>query len=559
MNASIEIQSGILNTTGQPEIKKYFNNSGQPYANVPEVMSQIPEGRRHQGLTVNVAGVEYWWATSNVTIDPVIKSGGTNSTLAKITESNNLPLWNGGAWPGSGGVAPTADNVDAVLTANPETTPTGDTYIPLIGKAKAKLSAIVTLFANTFAAKTHNHTKSEITDFPTIPTQYTDANVRSSLLTGVTEAGAKANILATDSQLTAWGKFMKLYTSLKALAFKDTVDYSTDVTNKPSIPAIGTGATDAAAGNHTHSGYEPAITKSTGLLSWTGSAWAWVANNFLTSSSLKTVNGNNLVGSGDISITGGGAGSDTAAIHDNESGEIAALTAKTPVDADAILIEDSAASNGKKKVLFSGLRTFLNTYYNLYTHPNHSGDVTSVADGATTIANNVVTNAKLSQVATATIKGRKTTGMGNVEDLTPAEVLALIGAKPDTYKGEYDEVVHKLANQTTNQNITLVKSTINIITDYAAEGVDGSFSLGDTAQRAITLTLPADAAGFEQYIVFLKIGSTNTVSVTHPTGVSILLTGSLILQTGTTYKLIYERFKTGASATQIAFSFSKIS
>lgn len=47
---------------------------------------------------------------------------------------------------------------------------------------------------------------------------------------------------------------------------------------------------------------------------------------------------------------------DTDAIHDNVAGEIALLTEKvTPVDADLILIEDSEASNAKKKVQLSNL------------------------------------------------------------------------------------------------------------------------------------------------------------------------------------------------------------
>ena len=56
---------------------------------------------------------------------------------------------------------------------------------------------------------------------------------------------------------------------------------------------------------------------------------------------------------------------------------------------------------------------------NNYVHPNHSGDVTSTGDGATTIAANAVSNAKLADMATATIKGRATAGTGDPEDLTP--------------------------------------------------------------------------------------------------------------------------------------------
>jgi len=48
---------------------------------------------------------------------------------------------------------------------------------------------------------------------------------------------------------------------------------------------------------------------------------------------------------------GGGAGSDVAAIHDDTAGEILAVALKaTPVSADVLLIEDSAAANAKKRV-----------------------------------------------------------------------------------------------------------------------------------------------------------------------------------------------------------------
>lgn len=59
-----------------------------------------------------------------------------------------------------------------------------------------------------------------------------------------------------------------------------------------------------------------------------------------------------------------------------------------------------------------------------------TGDVTGSGTGsfAATIANNVVTNAKLATVATATFKGRATAGTGNVEDLTATQATALLNA-----------------------------------------------------------------------------------------------------------------------------------
>lgn len=53
---------------------------------------------------------------------------------------------------------------------------------------------------------------------------------------------------------------------------------------------------------------------------------------------------------------GGNVDTDEAAIHDNVAGEIAAIAAKaTPVGADLLLIEDSAATNAKKRIQISNL------------------------------------------------------------------------------------------------------------------------------------------------------------------------------------------------------------
>jgi len=61
------------------------------------------------------------------------------------------------------------------------------------------------------------------------------------------------------------------------------------------------------------------------------------------------------------------------------------------------------------------------------TNATHTGEVTG--DEALTIANNAVTNAKLNDVATATIKGRVTAATGDPEDLTPTQVRTLINVE----------------------------------------------------------------------------------------------------------------------------------
>jgi len=69
-----------------------------------------------------------------------------------------------------------------------------------------------------------------------------------------------------------------------------------------------------------------------------------------------------------------------------------------------------------------------------YVHPNHTGDVTSVGAGVTTIAANAVTNAKLAQVPDGTIKGNNSGATSDPIDLTVAQVKTLLGLGTAAYE-----------------------------------------------------------------------------------------------------------------------------
>jgi len=93
----------------------------------------------------------------------------------------------------------------------------------------------------------------------------------------------------------------------------------------------------------------------------------------------------------DTVLTGTGAGTfEEKAFAVNVASSIHGVASKeTPVDADEIGGIDTEASNVLKKHTWTNIKAFLKTYfdtlYNLYSHPNHSGDVTSDGDGATSI------------------------------------------------------------------------------------------------------------------------------------------------------------------------------
>ena len=77
----------------------------------------------------------------------------------------------------------------------------------------------------------------------------------------------------------------------------------------------------------------------------------------------------------------------------------------------------------------SGGAVTINASSTSYTHPNHSGDVTSTGDGATSITANAVTHAKYQQIPTDTILGRTDTGAGDVTALTAANVRGIINVE----------------------------------------------------------------------------------------------------------------------------------
>lgn len=150
-----------------------------------------------------------------------------------------------------------------------------------------------------------------------------------------------------------------------------------------------------------------------------------------------------------------------------------------------------------------------------------SGDISGTGTTAitTTIGANKVTNSMLAQVTTATIKGRITTGTGNVEDLSGTQVTTLIDLFTSTVKG----VVPASGGGTTNflradgtwaappsgggYTVTSVSTTY---TETATSGT--KVIRANTTGGTFTINLPT-AVGNTATIIIKKVAGTPSLVV----------------------------------------------
>ncbi len=180
---------------------------------------------------------------------------------------------------------------------------------------------------------------------------------------------------------------------------------------------------------------------------------------------------------------------------------------------------------------------------NNYSHPNHTGDVTSVGDGVTTIVAGAVTLAKMANMATSSLIYRKTAGTGSPEVQTLATLKTDLGL---TGTNSGDQTITLTGNVTGSGTGSFATTIANNAVTYAKmQTVTASRLLGNpTASAAVpseisigsglSLTtggvLSATGTGGTVTSVGLSLPSIFTVS-NSPVTDSGTLTGTLASQT----------------------------
>ena len=115
-----------------------------------------------------------------------------------------------------------------------------------------------------------------------------------------------------------------------------------------------------------------------------------------------TTTGGNLVGGGSGTTNLSTTANATSLTVNSDTGNNASIPAATTSAWGAMTDEDKAKLDG------------IAASANNYSHPNHFGDVTSTGDGATVIANNAVTTAKINNNAVTSAKLATTLDFGSI-------------------------------------------------------------------------------------------------------------------------------------------------
>lgn len=173
------------------------------------------------------------------------------------------------------------------------------------------------------------------------------------------------------------------------------------------------------------------------------------------------------------------------------------LTRLENIGADTIVGNNDVGAGPPLALTAAQARGVLNVAdgANNYTHPDHSGDVTSVADGATTIAAGAVDNTKAADMAAYTIKMRNNAGSGDPQDVKVSGLTE--EASPTTGDWLLCEESGGALRKVNVGNLPAGGETNNLASDGIAGIADDQLAVGTGAGTAAYQTLPNGAVKYD--------------------------------------------------------------
>ena len=270
--------------------------------------------------------------------------------------------------------------------------------------------------------------------------------------------------------------------------------------------------------------------------------------------------------------SGGGAGSDTTAIHDNEASEISAITLKsTPVSGDLLLIEDSAAANVKKRITVGSLpggggesvtKSITQASHGLVVGNvvrfNGTNYVKGQADSAANaevvgIVDAVADTNTFTLLPVGYIDGLSSLTAGTVYFLDPSTAGALTATEPSTTNQISKPLL--VADTTTSGWFVNMRGTViggqsnpaalvisgeRILTGTTTYTVDASGTdyilLCDALLGPVTVTLPASPTARRQIVLKDATGSATTANITIQQSVAETIDGATSVTLSANYQ-----------------------
>lgn len=189
---------------------------------------------------------------------------------------------------------------------------------------------------------------------------------------------------------------------------------------------------------------------------------------------------------------------------------------------------------------------------NNYSHPNHTGDVTSTGDGATVIADEAVTLAKMAHIATASFLGRNTAATGDVEVLNMTTAKSMLSVDDlVTLSGvsDGDTNLGTFSGSTIGDNLT-IKAALQALETQVDSNSNNSgttnLSVGTTNATTLILssstqdnsgvTIPVHADGVAGIIT----DAAQTIHGNKTFNDNVTITGNLTVTDSTSYVNIQE-------------------